>query len=238
MKINNETKIGILVVGVIILLLTLTFKAGDFHFVEKGYTLKVHLRQIDGVELNAPVRFNGLEMGQVKDIRILYGEETLMELTLWLKESARLRQGAKVHVKNMGLLGEKYIGITDGEKGAPFLGAGAILTGEEPVDFEKLLAKGDEIGTNLKEISANINERLKVNSQAIDEIIVNLNKSTKHIASISENVDERLAVNRLAIDDTVSNLNMTSKNLSELSEDLKINPWKLLYREKKKAASK
>jgi len=238
MKINNETKIGILVVGVIILLLTLTIKAGDFHFIEKGYPMKVHLRQIDGVEINAPVRFNGLEMGQVKDIHILYGEETLMELTLWLKDSVRLRQGAKVHVKNMGLMGEKYIGISDGDKGAPFLESGAVIVGEDPVDFEKLLAKGDEIGTNLKEISANINERLKVNSQAIDEIIVNLNKSTNHIASISENVDERLAVNRLAIDDTVANLNSTSKNLTELSEDLKLNPWKLLYREKKKTTQK
>jgi len=238
MKINNETKIGILVVGVIILLLTITVKAGDFHFIEKGYPMKVHLRQIDGVEINAPVRFNGLEMGQVKDIRILYGEETLMELTLWLKDSVRLRQGAKVHVKNMGLMGEKYIGISDGDKGAPFLEPGAVIVGEDPVDFEKLLAKGDEIGTSLKEISANINERLKVNSQAIDEIIVNLNKSTNHIASISKNVDERLAVNRLAIDDTVANLNSTSKNLTELSEDLKLNPWKLLYREKRKTAQK
>lgn len=238
MKLTNETKIGILVVAVVILLLILTFRAGGFHFIEKGYPIKVHFHQIDGVELSAPVRFNGLEMGQVKDIQILYGEETVMEVTLWLKDSVKLRQGAKVYVKNMGLLGEKYIGILDGDKGAAFLEPEAIIVGEEPVDFEKLLAKGEEIGANLKEISANIHQRLKVNSQAIDEIIANLNVSTKHIASISANVDERLAVNRLAIDDTVANLNATSKNLVELSEDLRLNPWKLLYKEKKKTAQK
>ena len=234
MKLNNETKIGILVTGVIVLLLILTFKAGDFHFIERGYSMKVHFKQIDGVELNAPVRFNGLEMGRVKDIRIIYGQETMMEVVLWLKDQVRLRQGAKAFVKNMGLLGEKFIGLTDGQSGAPFLEADAMIQGEEPVDFEKLLAKGQEIGDNLKEISSNLNERLKVNSQSIDQIIANLDVSMKHISSISENIDERLAVNRDSIDETMVNLKLTSKNLVELSEDLKINPWKLLYKDKKR----
>ncbi len=234
MRLNNETKIGILVAGVVVLLLTLTVKAGDFRFVESGYTIKAHFNQIDGVELNAPVRFNGLEMGRVKDIRILYGQQTVMEVVLWLKDQARLRQGARAFVKNMGLLGEKYIGLSDGDSGAPFLEAGSVIEGSDPVDFEKLLVKGQEIGDNLKEITANLNERLKVNSQSIDEIIANLNVSMRHVTSISRNLDERLAVNREAIDNTMGNLSVTSKNLVELTEDLKVNPWKLLYREKKK----
>ena len=236
MKLNNETKIGILIVATLVLLLMLTFKAGDFHFAEKGYPIKVHFKQIDGVELNAPVRFNGLEIGQVKDIQILYDDQvTRMELTLSLQEKAKIRQGAKAYVKNMGLLGEKYVGLTDGTSGAAFLEPGAVIDGEEPVDLERLLVKGEQIGNNLNEISANINERLKVNSEHIDEIMKNLDASAKRMASITANVDQRLAINSGAIDETMANMNLLSKNLADFSEDLKKNPWKLLYRQKEKS---
>ena len=234
MKITNEMKIGILVTAVVAALLILTFQVGDFNFSKKGYEIKVYFQRIEGIELNAPVRLNGLEVGSVRNIKIVYADDTKMELTLWLEDNAKLREGTQAYVKNMGLLGEKYIEISAGDPGKPFLTAGAVIVGQEPVDFEKLIAKGDLIADNLKELTDNLNERLRINSQAIDEIMVNLNVSLKHIASISSNIDDRLKVNQNAIDDIVANLNATSRNLEELSSDIKLNPWKLLYKEKTK----
>jgi len=233
MKLNNEIKIGMLVTIVVVALLWLTIQVGDFNFSNKGYELKVHFYGIEGLEDEAPVRLNGFEVGAVKDIRIVYDDnETYMELTIWLEEDARIREGAKARVKTMGFLGDKYLDLSAGDKNAPFLQPGSIIVGQEPVDFEEILQEGQVIAKNLKEITDNINERLRVNSAAIDEIVVNLNVSMKNIAAISDNVNERLVVNKNKIDDIVGNLNTTTQNLEELSEDLKLNPWKLLYKEK------
>src|SRR3989338_5551602 len=109
MKVNNEMKIGILVTLVVTMLLVLTFKVGNFRFVKKGYIVKVQFHNIDGVELNAPVRLNGLEVGAVQGIRFIYDRDTKMELTLWLDEKAKIRPGVKAYVKNRGLIGEKYV---------------------------------------------------------------------------------------------------------------------------------
>lgn len=234
MKFNNETKIGILVTVVVVALLVLTYLVGDFNFAEKGYEIKVYFENIDGVDINAPVLLNGLEVGLVKNIQIVYEPKTQMELTLWLRERAKLRQGAKAYVRTLGMFGEKYIGLTIGEQGQPFIAHGASITGEEPMDFERLLAKGEGIAENIQEISENINERLKVNSAAIDELIANLNKSSQNIASISANIDERLAVNKDHIDALMGHLSIAGKNLEELSADIKENPWKLLYKPKEK----
>ena len=76
MKINNETKIGVLVVFVLVGLAALTWEAGDFDFSPDGYEMKVHFLNIDGVALNSPVMLNGFEVGRVTDIKILYEEET------------------------------------------------------------------------------------------------------------------------------------------------------------------
>jgi len=232
MKISNEAKIGIMVTAVLVLLGIITVRSSDFTVQKKGYTIKTVFYNIDGVDKSAPVRFNGMEVGQVKDIQISYGEETKMELLLWIDESARLRQGAKAHVKNMGLLGEKYIGLSSGDKNAPYLEAGATIVGEEPADLGALIADGHVIAEDLKAISRNINERLQVNKEKIDNIVTNLDTTLVHTASITQNADERLTVNKTKIDETITHFHKMSDNFEDLSYDLKLNPWKLLYREK------
>ncbi len=238
MKLNNEVKIGVLVLGCVVALLALTFKVGKFNFTKKGYTISVHFYRIEGLSKNAPVKLNGFEVGVVKDIKVLYDPETVMEMTLWLDEVAKLHDGAEARVKVMGLLGEKYVELTSGTPGTPFLTEGALIIGKEPLDFENLLAKGDEIADSLKKISANLSERLEINSKAIDEIIANINAATKDIAAISSNVNERLAINKKSIDEIVANLHGTTENLNELSSDLKANPWKLMYKGKDKQKTK
>ncbi len=234
MKVNNETKIGILVVVVLLGLGILTFQVGDFDLGDKGYPVYAVFKNIDGVEENAPVRLNGMEIGKVKSMRIIYEPATKMELTLWIKEGYRIREETKVYVRTMGMFGEKYIGLSTTVDDAPFLKPGARVAGEEPADFEKLLVKGEAIANNLKEITDNLNERLKINAESIDDIILNIRKASKDIASISVNVNERLTLNQGKIDSIMGNLDSATQNLEEMSADIKENPWKLLYKPRKK----
>ncbi len=232
---NNPTKIGIMVTIVLCILAILTIKTGRFNFSQEGYEVKVLFDNINGVNLSSPVMFNGYEMGVVKDIVIAEKDNAIkMELTLWLQEKARLREGSKALVKNLGLMGEKYISLTSGEKGAAYLDPGSIIMGNEPPDLEALLSDGQKIANDLKQIVHEVNEHLKTNSTAIDDILINISAATNNIASITANVDERLKVSQHDIDDIMKNFRDVSVNLEEMSNDLKINPWKLLYRSKKK----
>jgi len=258
MKINNEIKIGIMVCIVLMMLAVITIKTGEISFSKKGYEIKVLFENIDGVDVNAPVMLNGFEKGFVKDINISDdGEQVMMELTVWLEEQAKLREGAEGYVKNMGFMGEKYVGLTSGKSGGAYLQEGAVIVGEKAGDIDKLLSDGQEIAANIKEISININERLKKNQENIDNIITNLNTSMKKIVSITDNLDERLDKNRDNIDEIFANLRTTTENLDErlkvnkenidkifvnlesasvnldqFTYDLKQNPWKLMYRPK------
>jgi len=234
MKVNNETKIGIFVSVVVLALFVLTVKTGDFHFGKKGYNVRVVFNTIDGVSLNAPVMLNGFEVGVVKDIHINDDEKnTTMELDVWLSNDIKLRQGTKARVKNMGFMGEKYIGLTSSENKGAYLKPGDTINGERPADLDLLLTDGQIIAEQLKEISVNLNARLTKNEEAIDSIFKNMDITMKNMVSISGNVDERLLVNSRHIDDTIGNFHSMSKNLDEFSYDLKMNPWKLMYRPKK-----
>ena len=235
MKINNPTKVGIMVTIVTAILVVMTIKTGNFNFAQEGYEVKVVFNNISGVNLNSPVMFNGFEMGVVNDINILDKYDKIkMELTLNLDSKARLRKGSKAVVKNLGLMGEKYISLTSGQKEAPYLAPGSIIIGDEPPDFQSLIGEAKEITSELKQLVHEVNERLNVNKGRIDEILVHVNAAASNISSVAANVDERLKVNQSDIDSTMKNLKGASGNLEELSYDLKLNPWKLLYRSKEK----
>lgn len=230
MKFNNEMKIGILVTGVLVILAWLTWKTGNFDFSLKGYEINVHFKDVDGVATNAPVTLNGLEVGRVKDITIVYGDVTRVELTLWIHAGVKIRRGIRGYVKSMGFLGEKYVALVAGNGEKSYLNAGDVIQGQETASFAALMSEGEDLIGHLKEASANINERLKVNSEAIDDIIANMRVSMQNIASISDNVNERLEVNDHLIDDFVVHVNAASRNFEEMSYDLKLNPWKLMYK--------
>ena len=231
MHINNETKIGILVSTVVVILLLITFKAGNFKLPGGGYEIKAQFQNIEGVETNAPVRFNGLEVGRVKNIDIIYADVPKVELVLWINEDVKIPKGAQVLVKNMGFMGEKYIGLYASHVGDGYLERGEMIIGEEPASMEAMLA-------NMKSISENIDQHLKVNNENIDDIFANLRVTMKNMAGITDNLNERLAVNKLLVDDTMVRVNNLSKNFEEMSYDLKLNPWKLLYKPKKKDLEK
>ena len=127
-------------------------------------------------------------------------------------------------------MGEKYVGLTSGNKGGAYLAPGSVIIGQEPPDFERILSEGQEIATRLKSITQNIDERLNVNKETVDETLTNLNLTMKDLSSIVHNLNERLSVNEKKIDATVTNFHDLSVNLEELSYDLKMNPWTLMYR--------
>ena len=157
MKINNEIKIGIMVFVCIAALLVLTVKVGSFSLQKQTYDIKAQFQDISGVELFAPVRLNGMEVGSVNDIQIVYEDDTRMMLTLGINEGAKIREGAKAYIRTSGLIGEKFIGIKDAGEG-DFLEPNSLIVGEEPVDFEELLAKGDGIADSLQSAGKNLDE--------------------------------------------------------------------------------
>jgi len=235
MKISNEVKVGLMVVAAIVFLVFLTIKAGNFRFFQDGYTVKVYFKNIDGIDLNSPVMFNGFEIGIVKDIAIRETKDrTLIEVTLWIRDGIRLHKGIKAFVKNLGFMGEKYIGLISSEKDSGYLKSGDVIIGEDPPDFEGLLRDGKQIAVQLREITENINKRLKNNSKAIDEILANINDTTRNISLITDNIENRLRINKDNVDDILENLNAATHNLEEMTYDLKLHPWKLLHRGKEK----
>ena len=208
----NEVKTGLLILVCLIILAGFTLAVGNFMGIEKTYELKAIFNWVSGLEKHAPVRLRGVEVGEVKDVQILYrGDETKILLTLLLKESAKVREGTKAYVSMLGMMGEKYVELTDGPPGAAFLKPGSTVTGEDPALMEELINIGKKV------------------AEEVEITLVEIRTLTQHL-------DELVVENRGDIDFMIDKFKTTAVNFEEFSDDIRRNPWKLLIktREKKK----
>lgn len=173
-KYTNEFKVGLFILLCIAGLLYLTFSTGKMNFKKGGYNIYVLFDETAGLENKAPVRLNGFEAGKVDDIKINYENGlTRIMLKLWLQDGARVRENAKVSIKTLGLMGEKYIQISS-SGGADFIKPDTMLQGEPYLDLDKLLAS----------VSGTVEE----NKDSIAAIVKNLETTSKNFEEFSGDI--------------------------------------------------
>ena len=205
-KFTNEFKVGLFVLFGIIGLFYLTYSTGKLNIKKGGYYIYAVFDEIAGLENKAPVTLNGLEVGKVSDIKISYaGDKTEIVLKLFIESRAKIRDDAKVSIKTLGLMGEKYIQISSSE-GKDFIKPGETLRGNPYLDLDAMMEQVQTI--------------TKVISEQTNKLLAGLN--------------DAVADNKTGISAIVKNLEATTKNFEEFSDDLKKHPWKLLYKAKGK----
>ncbi len=187
MKITDETKTGILVVVCLAVLAGLLLKVGNFNPFEKGYTVRSRFHFTGGVKKHAPVCLSGVEVGEVKDIRILYGDDTQVELDLWLENGVKLRSDSAAYATTLGLMGEKYIEIKPGAQGEA-VKDGDLIVGKDPMRLEDLMETGTKAVAHIGEAAKNVNGVIVDNRPKIDNIFTNLDETSDNFREFSDDV--------------------------------------------------
>jgi phospholipid/cholesterol/gamma-HCH transport system substrate-binding protein len=205
---TNEAKTGMIVLVCIVALIALILKVGNFSFKE-GYSVKTQFHFASGVKKHSPVRLSGVDVGEVKAIRLIDGDETVVELDLKINEGTKIRLNSTAYITTLGLMGEKYIEIKAGNKEAEYAKPGDLIPGKDPVSLEDLIAMGTKIGDDI-------------------------GKMAQDISHLAKNIDSTVSDNRNKIDHIFENLDETSENFKDFSEDIKWHPWKVLMKGKEK----
>ena len=206
-KMSNETKTGLFVLICLAALGGLLIKVGSFNFFKHGYTIRAHFHFTGGVKKNSPVRLSGVDVGEVKDIRVLYSEDTVVEVDLWLEDTAKIRKDSHAYVTTLGLMGEKYVEIKAGSSLADYAKEGDLIAGDDPVRLEDLVKIGTKVASDIGQMA-------------------------RDISKVADHVDDAVQGNRSKIDHIFDNLEETSENFNDFSQDIRHHPWKILIKGK------
>lgn len=237
-KSSFELKVGIFIFIGIVVLSAMVFSIGNFYSVKRGYTLDIIFNFANGISVGAPVRYAGVEVGEVQDIKVYFDEranQPMVRILVWVPQNTWVSEDAVATINTLGLLGEKYLEITPGTKEARLLKKGDVLRGYDPISTEELtretretLAKLDDMIEAIEEIVGD--EEFQV---SIKNTISNLELLTGDLRDFVAVAKEGEGTIGLFMSD-----DKLYRHMDELILDIKKHPWKLLYRPKESRRKK
>ena len=155
-KTKMEFKVGIFVFFGLVMASIFILSIGGFKTWTSGYTVRFGFSFINGVKIGAPVRFAGLDVGQVKKIELTVPSskqgQTRVHVTCWVKKEVRIPLNSIIWVNTLGLLGEKYIEIIPGGDYGNVLAQGQELAGVDPIPMNKITDLANNIANNINDI--------------------------------------------------------------------------------------
>ncbi|MFA5092859.1 MAG: MlaD family protein [Candidatus Omnitrophota bacterium] len=161
-KTKLELKVGIFVFFGLAVLVFFLLSIGGLKTWSSGYYIDVNFNFVNGVKVGAPVRFAGVDVGEVKKIKLSYIPETNRSnicLVVWVRDVIKIPVDSSVWVNTLGLLGEKYVEIIPGKDYANSLQDKGSMVGVDPLPIHEIFNRAESILRNLDEGVAQIRNK-------------------------------------------------------------------------------
>ncbi len=203
---NRSLRLGIMVtVGLALFAWGIYYLGSQRKLFTSSITVKSYFNNVSGLVEGNKVRYSGITVGSVSDIRIVSDSTILVEMTVEKNTRKFIRKDSKVEIKSDGLMGSKIVNILPGTSAAGSVDDDAFLMTINPIELEDVLEEvkmvildGKKVTKNLIEITNKINNgdgdlALLLNDNTItthiDEIGDGLAQTTENVNSITKKID-------------------------------------------------
>jgi phospholipid/cholesterol/gamma-HCH transport system substrate-binding protein len=222
-KTKLELQLGVFVFIGLVILVTFVLLIGNFRTWTSGYGINVVFNFVNGVKIGAPVRFAGVDVGEVKAMEFIPTQSGTPKVRVvgWLNKEVKIPADSTVWVNTLGLLGEKYIEIMPGVDKINYLGANQELVGTDPIAMHEVAELAKDIAGDLKDIMLKIKD-----GQGTIGKLLNDDALYKELQTAITAKDG--TIGKLLYNDSIY------KELEALVQDIRKHPWKLLFRGKEK----
>ena len=197
----------VLVLGAALVAGVLWLASGGAFKQKMDLYLAVMDESVAGLNLNAPVKYNGVDVGKVKVIQLDPTNPQRVNLQFAIKRGTPIKEDTIAVLKTQGLTGIAYVELSGGAVGSPPLG---ILAGNPyPVIRTKpsLSARLENVLTNvlakLDSTSNNLNAILSAENQAsFKNALADIATVSRTIAARKETIDAAITHGARTLDNT------------------------------------
>jgi len=206
---STELTVGVAVIFAIVVLVGGIIWIKGCQMAKNEYVYRVAFDEVGGLTQGDPVTVLGVTRGSVKDIEL---GRARVYVDLSVDKNIKITSDTGFYIRNIGLMGEKYVAITLGRSNVA-VGKGEILTGMYESGVPEVVG---EIGVALKDFEKTVRKVHDVLEQVEKEgkitgTLDNLNQFSGQLRGTIEENREDL---RVAVDD----MRYTSKKLREFAE--------------------
>lgn len=181
MQLNNFRKILLgffIVLGAALFIIAIFVIGSKEDLFTKTFTLNSEFETVSGLTAGNSVRFAGINIGTVKEIKIQGINKVLVEMTIQSNVQRFIKKDSEVSIGSEGLVGNKIVTISSGTATTPSVTNGDYLRSIKPVDIGDIL---DNLNESTKEAS-------KI-SKELNDIVIKVNTGEGTLGQLVNNAD-------------------------------------------------
>ena len=212
----NYTAVGafVIVLGAALVAGVLWLAAGGAWQQKVDLYLTMMEESVAGLSINAPVKFNGVDVGQVRLIQLDPANPARVILTLAIQRGTPITVDTLAVLKTQGLTGISSIELAGGAQGSPPLVAES--EGEMPVIRSK-----PSLSARLEDVLTTVLAKVERTSTTLDELLSEENRaavasSLASIETLTRTVSARAPAIDAAIGDAAKTLQQTAVAAAEM----------------------
>jgi phospholipid/cholesterol/gamma-HCH transport system substrate-binding protein len=216
-----ETKVNFVVVGVFVIVLSTTliaavlwFSSGKFY--RKNYDIyQTYMTEsVSGLNIDAPVRYRGVDVGRVRRIALAPGNVEQVQVTLDIDRGTPVKTDTVAVLQTQGLTGIAFVELTAGSRASVPLSAQA---GEEYPVIKSGPSLMNRLESSLTSLLGSVNRT----SDSLNAVLDDENRRAlrKTLADL-ETLSRTLAARSATIDAGLANAAKTMENTARFTDQL------------------
>jgi phospholipid/cholesterol/gamma-HCH transport system substrate-binding protein len=216
-----EAKVNFVVVGVFVVVLSTALIAGVLWLSSGKYyrrnfdVYQTYMSEsVSGLNLDAPVRYRGVDVGRVRKISLAPGNVEEVEVTLEIDRGTPVKEDTVATLGTQGLTGIAYVDLTGGRRDSPPLKA-------RPGEAYPVIKSGPSLMTRLETAAPALLDRLNRVSDNLNALLDENNRlAIKRTLADLEVLSRTLAARSATIDSGLANAARTTDNTARFSDQL------------------
>ncbi len=205
---NIELRVGVLVIAAIIIFVSTVIWIQGYRFGKENYKVTVLFDEVGSLSKGDPVMVSGIRMGKVRALE-LTGNGVRVELVL--RNEVALKQDAVITVKNIGLMGERFIAVNPGKSEKP-LDLAVPVIGSYDTGIPEVMGMMGEMISELRLLVHSIKSSIASDSS--------LNRFTRTVANfedLSKSLSDYMKRNNNKLDQAAENFVTASAELKKIA---------------------
>ncbi len=198
---GQRVRLAVFLIVIVALLAAFLGIVGGRRLLERRtpYVVAYRGTSISGLQIGGTVRYQGVDVGTVEDIRFSTTDIRTVLVSISVREGTPVRTDVKAMLIPVGITGLMQIELSGGSNDTPPAPPGFTIEGGQSV-LERILAPAETIATKLDTILGNISQLMSAENQA-------------HFNNIVRNVDSFVAESREPLAGLIADLAATTTSL-------------------------
>ncbi len=204
----------VLVLGAALVAVVLWLAAGGTWQRQYDLYLAIEDESVAGLNLNAPVKYNGVDVGKVRQIHLDPKNPQRVILMFAIERGTPMQEDTVAVLKTQGLTGIAYVELSGGAKGSPPLRA----TAGSPYP---VIRTKPSLSARLENVLTSVLTKLDSTSSNINAILSDENRlAFTHALADLATVARTIAARKDAIDSGITYAERTFKNTAGATEQI------------------